>query len=103
MSFYFSFGFDGGEELSGHHLNRALDHPLSDAGNRASNLHFSAVLDQRAVALFFEGEIAGAFQETGLALSVHDDSIMRGRRHVFELDVAGEDSFDRAHAGAQNG
>lgn len=103
MRLGFCFGFDGGEELSGHHLNRALDHPLPDAGDRASDLHFSAVSDQRAAVVFFEVEIAGAFQKTGLAFSVNDDSIVRVRRHVFELDVAGEESFDRTDAGAQNG
>jgi len=103
VSFCFSFGFDGGEELRSHHLHRALDHPLSDAGDRASDLHLSAVFDQRRDVSLFKVEIAGAFQEAGLALSVNDDSIVRVRRHVFELDVAGEDSFDRADAAAQNG
>jgi hypothetical protein len=36
-----NFGFEFSKELRRHHLCRALDHALTDAGNRSADLHLA--------------------------------------------------------------
>ena len=96
-------GFDCGEKLGHHHFDGALDHPLADARDCAPDLNFAPVFDQRRSGLFFEIEIAGALQKTGLTLSIHRHSEVGRRSHILQLDVACEDSFDRADPGSKRG
>src|SRR5205085_4550619 len=97
------FGFERGEELRGHHLGRALNHALADAGNRAADLHVTRVLDHSRAFALCEIEIACAFQETRLTLAINHDAIVLRLAYIFESDVALKDTFDRAHARAQRG
>src|SRR5919198_2715503 len=94
-------GFERGEELRGHHLGRALNHPLADRGERAADLHVARVPDQGRAVSLFEVEVARALEEAGLPFAVDDDAVVRGRAHLFEADVPLEDPLDRADARAQ--
>ena len=88
------FRFQGREKLRGHHLCGALNHSLPDTRNRATQLQIAGVFDQRAFALFFQLEIACAFQESGRPFAVDDDAIVFGWPQIREPNVAIKDTFD---------
>jgi len=95
VSLSFGLGFDCGEELSSHHLHRALEHTLAHARDRAANLYIAFVADYGYAVPLLEIEIARAFQEARLALAVYHHAEVTRRLHVFEANVAGEQAFDR--------
>jgi hypothetical protein len=90
----FGLGFDRGEELRNHHLHRALKHTLTHAGNRAANLYIAFVANYGNAVPLLEIEIARAFQEARLALSIYNHAEVTRRLHIFEANVAGEQAFD---------
>jgi len=95
VSHSFGLGFDCCEELSSHHLHRALEHTLAHARDRAANLYIAFVADYGHAVPLLEIEIARAFQEARLALAVYNHAEVTRRLHVFEANVAGEQAFDR--------
>lgn len=102
MRFGFRFGFDGSEELGGHHLNRALEHALSNTCYCTANLHVALVADYGHAVSPLEIEITSAFKKARLTFAVHYHAKMMWRLQVFEANVAGEDSLDGAHSGSQS-
>ncbi len=95
MRLRFGLGFYGGEELSSHHLHRALKHTLAHARDRAANLYITFVADYGHAVPLLEVEITSAFQEARLALAVYNHAEVTRRLHVFKANVAGEQAFDR--------
>jgi hypothetical protein len=90
VRFCFGFGFDRGEELRGHHSHRALKHALAHAGDGASDLNLAVVVDYRNAVALLQNQIAGAFQESRLALTVNDHAKTPRRLHVFKANIACE-------------
>jgi hypothetical protein len=89
-----SFGLNRREKLGRHHLHRALEHPLTDARDRAANLYLAAVANSGNSIARCDIQIPGALQEAWLSLAIHNHSKMTGRLKVFEPHVSGEHSFD---------
>ena len=102
MRLGFRFGFDGGEELRRHHLNRALEHALSNTGYCTANLHVALVADYGHAVSLFEIEITSAFKKARLTFAFHHHPKMMWRLQVFEANVAGEDALDGAHSRSQS-
>lgn len=101
MSFYFGFGFYCGEELGGHHPGCTLDHSLSNAGDGSAYLNITVVADDSASVLFGKVQVSGSLQESRLPLAIDDQSVVLGFANIFQSNVAGEDAFDRTHAGLE--
>jgi hypothetical protein len=96
----FCFRTEARKELRRHHLRRALNHTLANAGDRAANLNIARVLNLRDRAILCEIEIARAFEKTRSALAVDDHPKVFGLAQIFEPHVAIKHAFNRTDAGA---
>src|SRR5215475_8342620 len=98
----YGFGFDGGEELPGHHLRRGLNHPLAHAGDGSADARLAGVIDQSLLALFGQTDQAFPFQESRRTFGVDDHLVMLRLVHIFQFDRTREDPLDRADARFQS-
>jgi hypothetical protein len=87
-------------QLHGHHLGRSLNHPLTNAGDRAADLDLATVRDQGGISLFFQFEIARSFEKSWRALTVNYNAVVLRRAQVCQPHVAVKDPFDRANTSA---
>src|SRR5215510_5421662 len=98
----YGFGFDGGEELPGHHLRRGLNHPLAHAGDGSADARLAGVIDQSLLSLFGQTDQAFPFQESRRTFGVDDHLVILRFVHIFQFDRTREDSLDRADARFQS-
>src|SRR6266508_3913836 len=86
------------KELRCHHPRGALNHPLTDARNRATQLKISSVLNQRSFAFFRQIQNARTLQESRRTLSLNDNAIVLRWSHIFEPDGACEYTLDSSES-----
>ena len=84
-----------GEELRGHHLDRALDHALAHTGDGAAHLDVAGVVNFGEVTFLCEIEVAGTFQKTGRAFAFYHDAKVLRLSQILEPCGAVEYSFNR--------
>src|SRR6476659_4586661 len=95
----FGFSLERGEKLRRHHFSRPLNHSLSDAGNRPTQLQVAGILYDGTFTFLLKVKISGSFYEPGRSFAGDDYSVMLRRAHIFKPDSSSEYSLDSPDAG----
>src|SRR5438105_1225761 len=86
-----------GEEIIGRLLGRAVDQPLPELGELATDLRFHVVGEKRAAILIRERDLGAAFREAGgAALPFAGNAIAVGRIEIGEPHLALPARLDRS-------
>ena len=94
------FGTQAGEELSRHHLRRALNHSLAHTRNRAANLNVARVTHLRSAFHLLEIQITRTLKKSRRPFAVDDDTKVFRLAQILEPRRPVEYPFDRSDTGS---